>query len=137
MRRSLVPQLRSGKFNVLLTTYEYIIKDKHILAKVMTVISYEQDLQDTFRWCIIRNTFLFYREILSCCSAFQWKLNLSFTFLFLCLLIDFSVTAFLLINTRIFLNLAGRQIPLCSSVSTVYLRVRRKTLLFSHLLNGI
>ncbi|XP_007442041.3 probable global transcription activator SNF2L2, partial [Python bivittatus] len=33
MRRSLVPQLRSGKFNVLLTTYEYIIKDKHILAK--------------------------------------------------------------------------------------------------------
>lgn len=35
MRRSLVPQLRSGKFNVLLTTYEYIIKDKHILAKVI------------------------------------------------------------------------------------------------------
>lgn len=35
MRRSLVPQLRSGKFNVLLTTYEYIIKDKHILAKVV------------------------------------------------------------------------------------------------------
>lgn len=34
MRRSFVPQLRSGKFNVLLTTYEYIIKDKHILAKV-------------------------------------------------------------------------------------------------------
>ncbi|XP_041956034.1 probable global transcription activator SNF2L2 isoform X1 [Alosa sapidissima] len=34
MRRSLVPQLRSGKFNVLITTYEYIIKDKHILAKI-------------------------------------------------------------------------------------------------------
>ncbi|XP_046697235.1 probable global transcription activator SNF2L2 isoform X1 [Silurus meridionalis] len=34
MRRSFVPQLRSGKFNVLLTTYEYIIKDKHILAKI-------------------------------------------------------------------------------------------------------
>lgn len=34
LRRGLVPQLRSGKFNVLLTTYEYIIKDKHILAKV-------------------------------------------------------------------------------------------------------
>ncbi len=34
MRRSVVPQLRSGKFNVLITTYEYIIKDKHILAKV-------------------------------------------------------------------------------------------------------
>lgn len=33
-RRAFVPQLRSGKFNVLLTTYEYIIKDKHILAKV-------------------------------------------------------------------------------------------------------
>lgn len=38
MRRSLVPQLRSGKFNVLLTTYEYIIKDKHILAKVMRLL---------------------------------------------------------------------------------------------------
>ncbi|XP_056601144.1 probable global transcription activator SNF2L2 isoform X1 [Triplophysa dalaica] len=34
MRRSFVPQLRSGKFNVLLTTYEYIIKDKQILAKI-------------------------------------------------------------------------------------------------------
>ena len=34
-RRAFVPQLRSGKFNVLLTTYEYIIKDKHILAKVV------------------------------------------------------------------------------------------------------
>lgn len=34
LRRGLVPQLRSGKFNVLLTTYEYIIKDKNILAKV-------------------------------------------------------------------------------------------------------
>ncbi|XP_061836394.1 probable global transcription activator SNF2L2 isoform X2 [Nerophis lumbriciformis] len=34
LRRGFVPQLRSGKFNVLLTTYEYIIKDKHILAKI-------------------------------------------------------------------------------------------------------
>ncbi|KAA0713500.1 Transcription activator BRG1 [Triplophysa tibetana] len=33
-RRAYVPQLRSGKFNVLLTTYEYIIKDKQILAKI-------------------------------------------------------------------------------------------------------
>lgn len=33
-RKGFVPQLRSGKFNVLLTTYEYIIKDKHILAKI-------------------------------------------------------------------------------------------------------
>lgn len=37
LRRGLVPQLRSGKFNVLLTTYEYIIKDKHILAKVKRI----------------------------------------------------------------------------------------------------
>uniref|UniRef100_A0A3B4BBJ8 SNF2 N-terminal domain-containing protein n=1 Tax=Periophthalmus magnuspinnatus TaxID=409849 RepID=A0A3B4BBJ8_9GOBI len=34
-----VPQLRSGKFNVLLTTYEYIIKDKQVLAKVRVEIS--------------------------------------------------------------------------------------------------
>uniref|UniRef100_A0A8C5AKB5 SWI/SNF related BAF chromatin remodeling complex subunit ATPase 2 n=1 Tax=Gadus morhua TaxID=8049 RepID=A0A8C5AKB5_GADMO len=34
LRRGMVPQLRSGKFNVLLTTYEYIIKDKQILAKI-------------------------------------------------------------------------------------------------------
>ncbi|XP_060711240.1 SWI/SNF related, matrix associated, actin dependent regulator of chromatin, subfamily a, member 4a isoform X5 [Hemiscyllium ocellatum] len=33
-RRAFVPLLRSGKFNVLLTTYEYIIKDKHVLAKI-------------------------------------------------------------------------------------------------------
>uniref|UniRef100_A0A1A8NSL4 SWI/SNF related, matrix associated, actin dependent regulator of chromatin, subfamily a, member 4 n=1 Tax=Nothobranchius pienaari TaxID=704102 RepID=A0A1A8NSL4_9TELE len=33
-RRTFVPQLRSGKFNVLLTTYEYIIKDKQVLAKI-------------------------------------------------------------------------------------------------------
>ncbi len=37
LRRGFVPQLRSGKFNVLLTTYEYIIKDKHILAKVKEI----------------------------------------------------------------------------------------------------
>ncbi|CAG5897411.1 unnamed protein product [Menidia menidia] len=33
-RRAFVPILRSGKFNVLLTTYEYIIKDKQVLAKI-------------------------------------------------------------------------------------------------------
>uniref|UniRef100_A0A8C4QRL6 SWI/SNF related BAF chromatin remodeling complex subunit ATPase 2 n=1 Tax=Eptatretus burgeri TaxID=7764 RepID=A0A8C4QRL6_EPTBU len=33
-RRAFVPLLRSGKYNVLLTTYEYIIKDKHVLAKI-------------------------------------------------------------------------------------------------------
>ena len=33
-RRLLVPQLRAAKFNVLLTTYEYIIKDKAALSKV-------------------------------------------------------------------------------------------------------
>uniref|UniRef100_A0A3P8VIQ0 SWI/SNF related BAF chromatin remodeling complex subunit ATPase 4 n=1 Tax=Cynoglossus semilaevis TaxID=244447 RepID=A0A3P8VIQ0_CYNSE len=34
VERAFVPQLRSGKFNVLLTTYEYIIKDKQVLAKI-------------------------------------------------------------------------------------------------------
>ncbi|KAL0993055.1 hypothetical protein UPYG_G00102670 [Umbra pygmaea] len=33
-RRAFLPILRSGKFNVLLTTYEYIIKDKQVLAKL-------------------------------------------------------------------------------------------------------
>uniref|UniRef100_A0A8C5BVC1 SWI/SNF related BAF chromatin remodeling complex subunit ATPase 4a n=1 Tax=Gadus morhua TaxID=8049 RepID=A0A8C5BVC1_GADMO len=33
-RRAFIPILRSGKFNVLLTTYEYIIKDKQVLAKL-------------------------------------------------------------------------------------------------------
>lgn len=33
-RRAFLPLLRSGKFNVLLTTYEYIIKDKQVLAKL-------------------------------------------------------------------------------------------------------
>lgn len=34
MRRTLQAQMRSSKFNVLLTTYEYVIKDKSVLAKV-------------------------------------------------------------------------------------------------------
>lgn len=34
MRRTLQSQMRSTKFNVLLTTYEYVIKDKAVLAKV-------------------------------------------------------------------------------------------------------
>jgi SNF2 family DNA or RNA helicase len=34
MRRTLQAQMRSSKFNVLLTTYEYVIKDKAVLAKV-------------------------------------------------------------------------------------------------------
>ncbi|XP_052257298.1 probable global transcription activator SNF2L2 isoform X2 [Dreissena polymorpha] len=33
-RKALSQQLKSGKFNVLLTTYEYVIKDKAILAKI-------------------------------------------------------------------------------------------------------
>ena len=35
LRRSIQNQMRSKKFNVLLTTYEYIIKDKGVLAKVL------------------------------------------------------------------------------------------------------
>ncbi|XP_028404459.1 transcription activator BRG1-like isoform X2 [Dendronephthya gigantea] len=33
-RRSLANQIRTGKFNVILTTYEYVMKDKAVLAKV-------------------------------------------------------------------------------------------------------
>jgi SWI/SNF-related matrix-associated actin-dependent regulator of chromatin subfamily A protein 2/4 len=33
-RRHLQNQMRATKFNVILTTYEYIIKDKSVLAKV-------------------------------------------------------------------------------------------------------
>lgn len=34
MRRTLTPQLKAGKFNCLLTTYEYIMKDKALLSKI-------------------------------------------------------------------------------------------------------
>ncbi|CAF5069001.1 unnamed protein product, partial [Rotaria sp. Silwood1] len=34
IRKSLGQTLKSGKFNVLLTTYEYIIKDKALLSKI-------------------------------------------------------------------------------------------------------
>ncbi len=34
VRRTAQGIIRSGKFNVLLTTYEYVMKDKSILAKV-------------------------------------------------------------------------------------------------------
>jgi len=37
MRRNLQTQMRSNKFNVLLTTYEYVIKDKSVLAKVISI----------------------------------------------------------------------------------------------------
>lgn len=37
-RRSLSSQIRHSKFNVLLTTYEYIIKDKSALSKVRTFL---------------------------------------------------------------------------------------------------
>lgn len=33
-RKQLGAQLKGGKFNVLLTTYEYVIKDKAVLSKV-------------------------------------------------------------------------------------------------------
>jgi len=35
IRRELQSQMRATKFNVLITTYEYIIKDKAVLAKVI------------------------------------------------------------------------------------------------------
>ncbi|KAL8604698.1 Transcription activator BRG1 [Nucella lapillus] len=34
VRRTLAPQLKTSRFNVLLTTYEYIIKDKAVLSKI-------------------------------------------------------------------------------------------------------
>ena len=34
VRKQLSAQLKGGKFNVLLTTYEYVIKDKATLSKV-------------------------------------------------------------------------------------------------------
>lgn len=41
VRRALTPQLKTARFNVLLTTYEYIIKDKAILSKVCFTIYLE------------------------------------------------------------------------------------------------
>jgi SWI/SNF-related matrix-associated actin-dependent regulator of chromatin subfamily A protein 2/4 len=38
LRRNLMFQLKGGKFNVLLTTYEYVIKDKAVLAKVCSEV---------------------------------------------------------------------------------------------------
>jgi len=37
MRKNLAYTLRGGKFHVVISTYEYIIKDKHVLSKVKTV----------------------------------------------------------------------------------------------------
>ena len=36
-RREIQAQMRGTKFNVLITTYEYVIKDKSILAKVCSM----------------------------------------------------------------------------------------------------
>ena len=40
MRRGLSAQIRQGRFNVLLTTYEYVMKDKATLAKVWIEYTY-------------------------------------------------------------------------------------------------
>ena len=39
MRRSAASQIRVGKFNVVLTTYEYVMKDKSVLSKVCSSYS--------------------------------------------------------------------------------------------------
>ena len=39
-RKSLQAQVRSGKFNVLVTTYEYVIRDKSTLSKVLVIFNY-------------------------------------------------------------------------------------------------
>jgi hypothetical protein len=39
MRRNIQSQMRATKFNVLLTTYEYIIKDKAVLAKASVMVA--------------------------------------------------------------------------------------------------
>ena len=39
VRKQLSNQLKGGKFNVLLTTYEYVIKDKATLSKVQYIPS--------------------------------------------------------------------------------------------------
>ena len=39
MRRSAASQIRGGKFNVVLTTYEYVMKDKSVLSKVGYILS--------------------------------------------------------------------------------------------------
>jgi SWI/SNF-related matrix-associated actin-dependent regulator of chromatin subfamily A protein 2/4 len=40
MRRNIQSQMRATKFNVLLTTYEYIIKDKAVLAKASFIVMF-------------------------------------------------------------------------------------------------
>ena len=39
MRRSAASQIRAGKFNVVLTTYEYVMRDKSVLSKVGAYVS--------------------------------------------------------------------------------------------------
>jgi SWI/SNF-related matrix-associated actin-dependent regulator of chromatin subfamily A protein 2/4 len=50
MRRNIQSQMRATKFNVLLTTYEYIIKDKAVLAKVSVVIMFTSMLGSAVRF---------------------------------------------------------------------------------------
>jgi len=60
MRRYTQPILKSGKFNVLVTTYEYVMKDKATLSKVCNLISFlcflyffESSLHTCFNACFL------------------------------------------------------------------------------------
>lgn len=64
MRRNIQSQMRATKFNVLLTTYEYIIKDKAVLAKASFPVTFTSHC----------NTVTFTRHCL------QWRLPVTACF---------------------------------------------------------
>jgi len=54
MRRYTQPILKSGKFNVLVTTYEYVMKDKATLSKVSCLLILYVVLYICFALVILR-----------------------------------------------------------------------------------
>jgi len=70
LRRYSQPILKSGKFNVLVTTYEYVMKDKATLSKVC-----HRFILFVFHICFVFFTlykFAVFVTVNSCCQRYGW-----------------------------------------------------------------
>lgn len=66
MRRSAASQIRVGKFNVVLTTYEYVMKDKSVLSKVGSICT----IIDNYYYETCDHSVESHQAVLICCTVY-------------------------------------------------------------------